>query len=94
MALFDFGTMNIVIALFVASIKASLVMAFFMGLRWDNGVNIVIVVSSFIFIGVFFIFTLADVATRGDYDKLEKGVHGINSPVRIISEGPSGGSHH
>ncbi|RAP35814.1 hypothetical protein DID80_06105 [Candidatus Marinamargulisbacteria bacterium SCGC AAA071-K20] len=93
-ALFDFGSMNIVIALIIASIKASLVLAFFMGLRWDKGVNLVIVVSSVVFIGIFFLFIFADIATRGDFDELEDGVHGIKSPVRILSEGHSGGSNH
>jgi cytochrome c oxidase subunit IV len=93
-AQFDFGSMNIVVALLIACIKASLVLAFFMGLRWDNGVNLVVVVSSVVFIGIFFLFTIADIATRGDYDILEDGVHNINSPVKIISDGQIGGSHH
>jgi len=34
---FDFGTFNIVVAMLVAIVKASLVISFFMGLRWDKG---------------------------------------------------------
>ena len=33
---FDFGMLNVPIAILVASIKAGLVGAFFMGLRWEK----------------------------------------------------------
>ena len=61
---FDFGAANMLIAMFVASIKASLVMAFFMHLKWDTAINKIIFLSSFLFLSLLFIFTLADHATR------------------------------
>jgi len=93
-AQFHFGSLNIVIAMLVASIKAYLVLSYFMGLKWDDGVNIVVVVSCIVFIGIFLAFTLADVSTRGEFDPVEKGVHNINSPVKIISKDASGNHHH
>ena len=36
-AQFDFGVMNVPIALFIAVVKASLVIGFFMGLHFDRG---------------------------------------------------------
>ena len=37
---FDLGSFNIVLAMLIASFKASLVLMFFMGLRWDKGFNL------------------------------------------------------
>lgn len=60
----DFGAANMLIAMFVACVKASLVMAFFMHLKWDTAINKIIFLSSFLFLSLLFIFTLADHATR------------------------------
>ena len=57
---------NVVIALTIATIKASLVALFFMHLIHDKVMNSIILVSSFIFLGVFVGFTYADQATRDD----------------------------
>ena len=52
----DFGAGNIVIALFIASIKATLVALFFMHLRYDKPVNAVIASTGFLFLGIFLMF--------------------------------------
>lgn len=62
----DFGSGNIVIALFIASIKASLVALFFMHLRYDKPVNMVIACSGFLFLGIFLMFAFMDFDTRDD----------------------------
>jgi cytochrome c oxidase subunit 4 len=64
----DFGSFNLFIALAVAALKASLVMAVFMHLRWDTAINNIVILSSFLFLSLLFLFTLADFATRGDAD--------------------------
>jgi cytochrome c oxidase subunit IV len=92
LAQYDFGALNIVIAMLIASTKASLVIAFFMGLRWEKGFNRVMFFSSLIFLGIFIIFTLSDPATRGDIDPVEKGVFGIQSNVKLITH--DGDNHH
>jgi cytochrome c oxidase subunit 4 len=62
----DFGspTVNVVIAMVIASIKASLVALFFMHLRWDRPLNSIIFVCGLIFLGIFLIFCFIDVDTR------------------------------
>ena len=60
----DFGAANMMIAMAIACVKASLVMAFFMHLKWDTAINKIIFLSSFLFLSLLFIFTLADHATR------------------------------
>jgi len=59
----NFGPYNTVIALIIASLKASLVALFFMHLRHDR-LSAVIFVSGLLFLAVFLIFTLFDINTR------------------------------
>ena len=65
---FHFGSMNMFIAMAISAVKASLVMTFFMHLKWDTAINNITIISSFLFLSLLFIFTLADVATREDVD--------------------------
>ncbi len=60
---FDFGAWNTVVALMIASAKGSLVALFFMHLRHDK-FNAVIFVGGLLFLAIFLIWTLFDVATR------------------------------
>jgi cytochrome c oxidase subunit 4 len=61
---FDFGSANMLIAMLIASVKASLVVAFFMHVKWDTAINKIVFLGSFLFLSLLFIFTLADQATR------------------------------
>ena len=64
----DLGKLNIVIVILIATLKASLVVTFFMHLKWDNKFNALIFLSTIFFIGVFFAYTLNDTDRRGDLD--------------------------
>jgi cytochrome c oxidase subunit 4 len=66
------GKLNLIVAIIIASIKATLVILFFMHLRYDNKFNALVVVISLLFIGVFFAYTLNDTEHRGEVD-LESG---------------------
>ena len=59
----DFGPMNTVVALLIATMKASLVALFFMHLRHDK-FNAVVFVGGLLFLGIFMIWTLFDIGTR------------------------------
>ena len=50
---FDLGSLNIVIALGIATLKASLVCLFFMHLYYDQPFNSIILVSSLLFVLIF-----------------------------------------
>lgn len=65
----DLGPANSFVAIFVATVKASLVATFFMHLRHDKPFNSVIFVSAFVFLGVFLVYTLNDIDTRGWIDR-------------------------
>jgi cytochrome c oxidase subunit 4 len=59
----DFGPYNTVIALIIATIKASLVALFFMHLRHDK-FDAVVFLGGVFFLAVFLIFTLFDINSR------------------------------
>ena len=59
-------TIAILIAMFIACLKASLVCLFFMHLKYDKPLNRLTFVSGLFFLSLFFIFTLADTLTRND----------------------------
>lgn len=63
-AQFDFGVLNVAIALGVATVKAYFVMAYFMHLKWDSVMNRVLILSSFGFLALLAIFCFLDFYTR------------------------------
>jgi cytochrome c oxidase subunit IV len=62
---YDFGQANIIIALVVATMKASLVAAFFMHLRYDKLFNTLAFLSAFLFLAIFILLTYDDLGVRG-----------------------------
>lgn len=88
---FDFGSMNTVIAMLVATIKASLVALYFMHLRYDNKFNLIILVASLLFVSIFFTPTLTDLATRGALDpiKTRQVYNLLNAPPAPPRQAPA-----
>ncbi|CAN5892089.1 hypothetical protein BH11MYX4_BH11MYX4_16950 [soil metagenome] len=64
----DLGRLNIVLVVIIATMKASLVVTFFMHLKWDNKFNALIFLATLLFIGVFFAYTMNDTDKRGELD--------------------------
>lgn len=60
----DFGVLNAVVAFGIATVKAVLVMAIFMHLKYDNMMNRVIIGSAFFFLIVMYFFCAVDNGTR------------------------------
>ncbi len=65
-ASFDFGSVNVVVALAIATVKATLVALIFMHLRNDRPLNAVIAISGFLFLGLLLMFCLTDIDARPD----------------------------
>jgi cytochrome c oxidase subunit 4 len=65
---YDFGPLNIVVALLIATMKASLVAVFFMHLRHDSLFNTLAFLSAFLFLGLFILLTYDDLGRRGQID--------------------------
>lgn len=57
---FDLGNAEIWMSLTIATIKAGLVILFFMHLLWDKPINAIIILGSLIFVALFLGFTLMD----------------------------------
>ncbi|MGA2447458.1 MAG: cytochrome C oxidase subunit IV family protein [Polyangiaceae bacterium] len=64
----DFGKANIVIALFIATLKASLVALFFMHLWHGNAFHTLTFLCAFLFLALFMLLTHDDLGTRGQID--------------------------
>jgi len=76
-AQYHFGEWNIIVALFIAFFKGSLVALYFMHLRYDNKLYGTILVLSLLFLGIFIGFTMIDTMFRGEINPAE--AHTIKS---------------
>jgi cytochrome c oxidase subunit IV len=63
-AQFDFGAFNTIVAFGIASVKATLVLGYFMHLKYDNLMNRVIIGSGVFFLIVLWFFSILDIGTR------------------------------
>jgi cytochrome c oxidase subunit IV len=78
---FGSNMVNVVIALTIATVKASLVALFFMHLIHDRAMNAIILVSSFVFLGIFLGFSYGDQASRADLMPAGKKVPAAIKPA-------------
>jgi cytochrome c oxidase subunit 4 len=67
----DFGAGNLVIALAIAGIKATLVALYFMHLKYDHRIYSVVFLGAIAFLAVFIVFTMFDTMTRGMIEPLK-----------------------
>jgi cytochrome c oxidase subunit 4 len=61
----DFGSFNTTVALAIAVTKASLVVVFFMHVKYSPRLITLVVVGSFVWLGIMLFITLSDYWTRG-----------------------------
>lgn len=59
-AQFDLGNAEVWLSLTIATVKAALVIGFFMHLIWDKPLNAIVILGSLIFVALFLGFTLMD----------------------------------
>ncbi len=78
-AQFDFGDLNIVIAMGIATVKAALVIMFFMHLVWDKPFNAFILISTLVFVFLFILFALLD---TGHY--INQVIPGYYEPDQVL----------
>lgn len=57
---------NLVVAIAIAAVKATIVAAFFMNLYWDTKFNVLLLIMSLIFLGILIGLTLIDTLFRTD----------------------------
>lgn len=63
-SLVDFGIFNLIISMGIATAKASLVLMYFMHLKYDDKSYLVIFLTGVFFLVIIFIFCLFDILTR------------------------------
>ena len=64
-AFVDLGEMNTFVALGVAVTKATLVILFFMHVKYSSKLTWLVVASGFFFLAIMLAFTMADIVSRG-----------------------------
>lgn len=74
------GKIELMLSLFIATLKASLVMLFFMHMLHDKPLNVIVFMSSFVFVALFLGFTLMDAAAYRDSIELIE----IDSPIATV----------
>lgn len=77
---FDFGAMNMVIAMVIALIKATLVVMYFMHLKYDSKLYLSVFLLALLMLATFIIFTMLDTERRGEVDRITK------DPIRMQAE--------
>jgi cytochrome c oxidase subunit 4 len=68
-AQFHFGEWNLIVAMAVAAVKATLVLLFFMHLKYDNKIYAYAFLISIAFLAVFIVFTMIDTMTRDEFGR-------------------------
>jgi cytochrome c oxidase subunit IV len=84
---FDFGEWNLIVAMIIAGVKATLVLFFFMHLYYDNKVYFSIFIGALLFLTIFIVFTMFDTQTRGQVDPAQENP--IESKAVIYQPGGS-----
>jgi cytochrome c oxidase subunit 4 len=86
--IFDFGAAELWVTLFIATVKAGLVIFFFMHMLWDKPLNGILFFSSLIFVALFLGFTLMDAQgydrTKEDKDTLKESL-----PMMVVAPAPT-----
>lgn len=88
-ATIDLGDMNVVVAMIVATIKAVLVLLFFMHLRHSGKFLWVVLGFSFGFLALLVALTLGDVFTRGLWRPMGPNLPGFHLSAQTQASAPA-----
>jgi len=66
-----FGGWNLVVALLIASVKATLVALFFMHLKYDSKLYLIVFLGAILFLAIFIVFTMFDTMERDQIYQIE-----------------------
>ena len=80
-ATLDTGNLELILSLFIATVKAALVMLFFMHMLHDKPLNIIIFLSAFVFVALFIGFTMMDAHAYRDSVELKN----VDSPRPVVA---------
>ena len=80
----DLGNFELVASLIIATIKATLVILFFMHMLHDKPLNAIVFLGSFVFVALFLGFTLMDSAAYKD--DIEFKINDYEPPTEAVAE--------
>ncbi len=92
------GWVNVVLAMGIACIKGTLVVMYFMQLRYDKGINIILFLFTLFAVWLFIMFTAIDLTGRGHITEWRAGEitgggtgagvrrEGVNGPLIIVAK--------
>ncbi len=97
----NLGAASLAVAMFVAVIKATLVCMYFMHLKYDERYHVFVFLSTILFVGIFFTFTLFDLSSRDEINEEQDSFFqrqyapeaGVSVPVYEVSEHGEGAEH-
>ena len=89
----DLGAINLPLALSIATLKASLVIWYFMHMRDAAGTNRIVFVTSFVFMFVMIFGVFGDLWTRSEMS-LPSAVPSTEGPEIQVPEGAGPPAHH
>jgi cytochrome c oxidase subunit 4 len=90
---FDFGALNLIVALLVALVKAGLVVMIFMGLKWNKSFDRFSFFGCLIFLFIFFLLVFVDIPLRGYRGHENAQPINIKSPVKPMVPGEKPAHH-
>jgi cytochrome c oxidase subunit IV len=82
----NLGPFNLPLAMLIATTKAGLVLAIFMHLYFDNKLNLVVFISSLLFLSIFIVVTMLDTEGRGLVDPTRENFTQRNAAVQKARE--------
>lgn len=88
---FDFGPLNMIIAMLIALVKATLVVMYFMHLKYDSKVYLSVFLLALLMLATFIIFTMLDTERRGEVDRVTK--YPIQSQAEFYDSLPKSSAH-
>ena len=97
----NLGSASLAVAMIVAVIKATLVCMYFMHLKYDERYHVFVFLSTILFVGIFFTFTLFDLNSRDKINEEQDSFFqreyapeaGVQVPVYEVSEHGEGAEH-
>lgn len=74
----ELGSAEVIVAMAIASVKATLVGAYFMHLRYDKPLNAILCTFSLVFVALFIVLTVSDAVMYGS--QIEKVPEAVAAP--------------
>ena len=69
----DLRTLSVAMALLIATVKATVVGYYFMHLKYDNKLYLLLFLSALVFLAIFIVITMFDTLRRGDIYEIKSG---------------------